>query len=193
MTEKVLVVPSDLFRGFREGLVEISEEDALKIITSGFFVDRDRAEINEDWRQTIPYVTFVDNGRILVVKRTENQSEKRLHNLYSIGIGGHINDSDGKDPTEAFKKGLFREIEEEIDAEIFDLKFIGLINDLSKEVSRVHIGFFYLANSRVIDIKEKENFEWELLDFKDLEGLEEGMENWSKIAAKWLKSNLLRK
>ena len=192
MRERVLVVPSEVFRDFPEGLIEIPEEKAFGILKSGFFVDREKAEKNEDWRQIIPYVTFLDDGKILLVRRTENQSEERLHNLYSIGIGGHINDSDGEDPDEAFKRGLFREIEEEIDAKISNLKFVGLINDLSKEVSRVHMGFFHIAEAKVCGIREKENFEWEMVNLKDLEKFEEGMENWSRIATEWLKSNLSR-
>ncbi len=192
MKEKVLVVPAELFKDHQEGLVEIPEKKAFEMLKMGFFVDREEAETNESWRQTIPYVAFLDSGKILLVKRTEKQSERRLHNLYSIGIGGHINDSDGENPVEAFKNGIFREIEEEVDADILDLKFVGLINDLSKEVSRVHIGFFYVAEAKVNGIREKENFEWKMIDLCDLEKFEEGMENWSKISANWLKSNLLR-
>ncbi len=192
MKEKVLVIPSDTVRSFEEGLIEISEEVATNLIESGFFVSRSEAETNEEWRQVIPYVAFLDGEKILLVKRTENQSEKRLHNLYSIGIGGHVNETDGKDPLLAFKNGLNREINEEIDVDIHRLKFIGLINDLSKEVSRVHIGFFYIAEAKVKGIREKENFEWRMIDLMDLEKFEEGMENWSKIASNWLKSNLLR-
>ncbi len=192
MKEKVLVIPSDTVRSFEEGLIEISEEVATNLIESGFFVSRSEAETNEEWRQVIPYVAFLDEEKILLVKRTENQSEKRLHNLYSIGIGGHVNETDGKDPLLAFKNGLNREINEEIDVDIHRLKFIGLINDLSKEVSRVHIGFFYIAEAKVKGIREKENFEWRMIDLMDLEKFEEGMENWSKIASNWLKSNLLR-
>ncbi len=192
MKERVLVISSDVVRDFEEGLIEISERDAFELIKSGFFVDRSEAEKNERWRQVIPYVAFLEGERILLVRRTENQSERRLHNLYSIGIGGHINETDGKDPPLAFKNGLTREVNEEIDADIHSLKFIGLINDLSREVSRVHIGFFYVAKAKIMGIREKENFEWKMVDLKDLEKFEEGMENWSRIAAAWLRSNLLR-
>ncbi len=175
-----------------EGLVKILERDRIKLLKGAFFVPRFEAESNESWRQVIPYVMILDGQKILLVKRTKCQTEERLHGLYSIGIGGHVNDTDGNNPVEAFNKGLHREISEEVHVDLKSLKFIGLINDLSTEVSRVHVGFLYVANAKIFGVREENNFEWHLVKVSDLEKFEEGMENWSRIAMKWLKSNHLQ-
>jgi len=193
--ERVLVVLAEDVKKMledKEGLIHISEKEVMDLIKKGFFVDREKAEVNEEWRQIIPYVVMADGGKILLMKRTKKQSESRLHNLYSIGVGGHINDEDSKDPIEAFKKGMKREIEEEVDADIKELKFLGVINDLSSPVSRVHLGILYLAEVSFREIKEKELFEWKLVEVEELSDYEEGMEGWSKIALNGLKGHLMR-
>jgi len=193
--EKVLVVPSEdvkkMLEG-KEGLVDISEKEVMDLIKNGVFVDREKAEVNEGWRQVIPYVVMIDGEKVLLMKRTKKQTESRLHNLYSIGVGGHINDEDSKDPIEAFKKGMKREIEEEVDVDIKEMEFLGVINDLSSPVSKVHLGILYLAEVSFRGIREKELFEWKLVEVEELFDYEEGMENWSKIALNGLKDHLMQ-
>ncbi len=196
MSTKVLVVQSEFVRNFlkcQEGMIAVSEKDAFSLLESGFFVDRDLAEVNENWRQIIPYVVMIDSGKVLLMKRTENQTEKRLHNLYSIGVGGHIEEGDGRTPFEAFWNGMNREIHEEVDADVKEMKFVGLINDLSSEVSRVHLGYMYLAYVNFREMREKDLFEWKLVPLEELEDYEEGMEGWSKIALSGLRSILMQK
>ena len=99
----------------------------------GRFVDRATAEQNPAWKQWIPYCLLrcgdwrttgdpAERG-IFVVRRTRGQSEARLHESRSIGIGGHIepiDDADGRDerdPQRAaafFRKALERELAEEL-------------------------------------------------------------------------------
>ncbi|MCD6449241.1 MAG: NUDIX domain-containing protein [Thermotogaceae bacterium] len=193
--EKVLVVTAkevSKVLNNAEGLVCVDENTIMNLIRKGFFVERSKAEINEEWRQIIPYVVMVDRGKVLLMKRTKKQSEKRLHNLYSIGVGGHINDEDSNNPVEAFKKGMKREINEEVDARVRELKFLGVINDLSSPVSRVHLGVLYLAEASFKEMKEKELFEWELVEINKLHEYREGMEGWSKIALDGLKKHLMQ-
>ena len=193
--EKVLVVSSEDAMetlGGREGLVYVDERTVLKLIKKGFFVERSEAEVNEKWRQVIPYVVMVDSGRVLLMRRTIKQSEKRLHNLYSIGVGGHINNDDSKNPVEAFRRGMEREINEEVAAEMKELDFLGVINDLSSSVSRVHLGILYIAYVSFVEMKEKELFEWKLVEPEKLSEYEEGMEGWSRIALTGLKDILMR-
>ncbi len=58
------------------------------------FVERDWAETDTSWRQIIPYVAIKDaEGKFALFQR-KNGSEKRLQDLYTIGVGGHIDASD---------------------------------------------------------------------------------------------------
>jgi len=196
LKEKILIVSTDVVMRFlegKEGLVLVPERDAMYLLEGGFFVERERAEVNENWRQIIPYVVMIDSGKVLLMRRTERQTEKRLHNLYSIGVGGHIEEEDGRTPYEAFWSGMRREIHEEVDADVKDLEFVGIINDLSSEVSRVHVGFMYVAQVHFKGVREKDMFEWKLVDFDQLASYEEGMEGWSRIAMDGLRYYLSRR
>ncbi len=192
MSEDVLVLrSSDL--NIPEGLIYLEEKEAVSLLKEGFFLDRSVAEGDERFRQVIPYVVLLEDGKVLLVRRTERQGEKRLHGLYSIGIGGHVRKEDGRDPVEAFWHGLWRELEEEVDVNLERLDFIGLINDLSSEVSRVHLGFLFIGEGKIRGIREEEMFEWWIVKVEDLENYSERMEGWSRLALEGLKSYLSRR
>ena len=94
-----------------------SKEDIETLITQySTFMPRDKVENDENYRQLIPYVVIKNKEeKIFIVKRTNKTTEKRLHNNYSLGMGGHINDQDkGSNNFQIFKNGMYREISEEI-------------------------------------------------------------------------------
>ncbi|PLV60033.1 NUDIX domain-containing protein [Thermotoga sp. KOL6] len=188
--EKILVVKTeDVFREFGkfEGFLKVDLEEFLRFVKHfGFFRNRSEAEYDETTKQIIPYVVILDGDRVLLTKRTTRQTERRLHNLYSLGIGGHIRKEDGENPEEAFLKGLEREINEEVDVRLKTLVFLGLINSSASEVSRVHLGALFIGEGRFLTIREKDLFEWELVKLSDLEKYLGVMEGWSKIAARVL-------
>jgi len=186
--EKILVVPNiELMNilDFKEGLIEM-DLDVIKnlIRNKGFFKERNLVENDESLRQVIPYVVIKSNGKFLLVKRLETQGERRLHNKYSVGIGGHINisDFDGKDIWSAVEKGMWRELNEEVKiSPIGEPEFLGIINDLSSSVSRVHIGLCYIIECEFHEINEKDKFEEAWVE--KFEGID-NMEGWSKIVVK---------
>jgi len=61
---------------------------------NNFFVARSAAEDDPSLKQIIPYAVFCHGDRILHYTRGSKSGEKRLVAKESIGIGGHINDSD---------------------------------------------------------------------------------------------------
>ena len=176
--------------GGREDLVPMREEEALSLLKRAFFVDRDIAEEDERFRQVIPYVILVQGNEVLLMRRTRRQQERRLHGKYTLGIGGHIREEDGDSPIEAFRNGMMREIFEEVVATIRNVEFVGLINHLGNPVSRVHLGYLYLAFGWFEDVREKENFEWKLVPVQSLKDYEGRMEGWSRIALEFLRSYL---
>ena len=97
--EKVLCVKrKDLPENWikQKSLIEIDESAFFEICsTLNFeFKSREAVEKNQDLKQIIPYVIIQtkDLKNIAVYKR--KGSEERLHDLWSIGIGGHINPID---------------------------------------------------------------------------------------------------
>ncbi len=132
----------------------------------GRFVDREEAERNPAWKQWIPYCVLRswpagDSGLggsldgVFCVRRTRGQSEARLHGLWSIGLGGHVEPVDridlppspGTGAGEAFfGAALDRELREELlvaQGVRGTRRFLGLLNDDASAVGQVHAGLVY--------------------------------------------------
>ena len=113
------------------------------------WVERSAAETDSSYKQVIPYMLFQSReGRLLCYRR--QGSEKRLHGLYSCGIGGHIDESDrGGTIRETVENGMMRELSEEIEnyaPPAISLEYRGIIYDADTAVGKVHLGLVYLAN-----------------------------------------------
>ncbi|MCA1792543.1 MAG: phosphoesterase [Desulfotignum sp.] len=132
---KTAVIPMDL-------------EDFVQTCTrAGYdFVPRDDAENNPALQQVIPYIVLQtqDLGATAVYNR--QGSEKRLHDLWSLGIGGHINPMDSTNSGSAFQDilvaGMTRELDEELEKrpDQEQPSFCGIINENITDVGRVHLG-----------------------------------------------------
>ncbi|WP_448375117.1 DNA mismatch repair protein MutT [Fervidobacterium sp.] len=187
MAEKVLVVKTEDIEKIcngQTGVVEVAEDEFFKVLERGFFVERSRAEYDESTRQVIPYIVLKDGDEYIFFRRTANQTEKRLHNLITLGVGGHLNIDDSKNPVDCLKNGLWRELKEEVIVEVKSLKYIGLINEIENPVSRVHVGVLYIADVNYKSIAEKENFVE--IRSKTLSSYIEEMEGWAKVVALYL-------
>lgn len=189
--EQVLVVPTktidDLVNG-TDGIFPIDLEKLRDLIEkNAFFIDREIAENDETLRQLIPYVLMRQQGKFLLLRRTKKQQERRLHGKLSLGVGGHINLGDGDAPWRAFLKGMEREMHEEVNVEVLQLSYVGLLNDTSSPVSRVHVGLVYLAEVKFLGLNEPDMFDFWFMDLKEIEQRREELEGWSKLALDFLK------
>jgi predicted NUDIX family phosphoesterase len=184
--EHVLCVRrEDLFPdGAWYGFVSEGLERYQKVIREqSFFMPR--AEVEEDpaYQQIIPYVVFRHANRYLLTRRLRASTEKRLRQLYSLGVGGHINpgDLENGDP---ILDGLRREFEEEVEySGSIDVTLLGLINDDSSPVSRVHLALAFLVegSSPEISIRETKKLAGELLTLEEMRMYYLEMESWSQI------------
>ena len=113
------------------------------------FVERDIAENDSQHKQIIPYVVIRHLNQFLLIQRTTQQTETRLHNLYSLGVGGHVNDDDMADKScDVIASGMKREFDEEIKMGTDGhFRLVGVINDDSTNVARFHVGFVYLLEA----------------------------------------------
>src|SRR6266851_7883968 len=69
----------------------------LPVVTSSshlVYLNRSEAEQDRRYKQVIPYVLLICDDRLLRYRRGRGGEEKRLHGLYSVGIGGHISEED---------------------------------------------------------------------------------------------------
>lgn len=121
-------------------------ENDLNIFEQSRYRFARRREIEYDFtvKQVIPYVIVLDpTNNILIYRR--RGTETRLHDLWSLGIGGHINDTDHVPSN--FKATLFsgmkRECFEEMGTEIKDFSLLGIINEEQTDVGHSHIGIVF--------------------------------------------------
>ena len=183
--EKVMVVKKDILinSGFRDEagfFTENIEKITETVLNNYFFIERGLAENDFLLKQIIPYAVVKNGGRYLMMKRLTGQSEKRLHGLLSIGVGGHINESEAGE--NILLKGMTRELNEEIAVKYSDMKLIGVLNNPADDVGRVHLGFVYLIiadGDFLINEPDKMTGEWALPE--ELVKSIDRMEGWSAL------------
>lgn len=189
MPEQVLIVQNNLISSHIQCgtgclITEHKEQIFDKILKNQIFMPRDEAEYNFEHKQIIPYVIIRSNNNFLLLKRTTKQTEKRLHNKYSLGIGGHVNPGSSTDQVDTIMNGLQRELNEEIYLnDPGNLNFIGIINDESNSVSRVHLGLLYVLDvlSLKYQVRETELMTAQWVRGEELKEYYEGLETWSQI------------
>ena len=208
-TEKVFVVKrSDIFAdGIWNGLKVDGLAKILKTISTNYkFLPRAQVEEDARWQQIIPYIVFENNGKIFLMKRKADHTDRRLANMYSIGVGGHINKSDvkeslrknsGQAKSQRVKGGnenrilqwARREFEEEVDYQgKYKLELLGLVNDDSNDVGLVHLGLIIrlIGDSSQISVRD-EHKSGSLVSLEAVGKYEKQMETWSRIVYDYLK------
>src|SRR6266571_4045943 len=174
------IFPDGAWHGF---VTENLERHQAVIRERHFFKPRVQVENDPTYQQIIPYVVFRHGERYFLTHRLRASSERRLRKQYSLGVGGHINPGDlgGGDP---ISDGLKREWEEEVVYEgSFEAKLLGLLNDESSPVSKVHLGVVFLVDgdSPTIAIRETTKLAGELLTLEEMRIYYLGMESWSQM------------
>ena len=181
--ELVLVVPRPAlmpdpgWRGIRDDIAG-PEFEAL-VATRGEFRPRGEMERDRSWKQVIPYLVLRDGPRYFLMRRTKAGGDARLHDLWSIGVGGHLNPGDGD-----LAGGLRREWREEVQADFEpDFELLGLLNDDTTDVGSVHVGAVYLADARgrPVAIRETEKLAGAFASRNEVRAVVERMETWSAL------------
>jgi predicted NUDIX family phosphoesterase len=194
-TERVLVVPTkDILS---TGITMTYSQFIDILLNKGSYIDRDKAEKDDSFLQIIPYcvvyrfTTSMLEPSIFMYQRLKGGSEARLHAKYSIGIGGHIDETrDGADITSStLVKSALAEVREEIgDKYIYPPSVTSrpfLIYDNSNEVGRVHLGVLMKALSRSDHIEplEVNKISGRMVSLSSiLKDYSTNLENWSTRA-----------
>lgn len=182
--EQVLVIPRPSIMadpgwlGVRSEPAELEAFDAL-VARDGFFHPRAAAETDRGLKQVIPYLVLRDGPRYFLMRRTKAGGDARLHDRFSIGVGGHLNPGDGD-----LAGGLRREWREELRAD-FDPAFelIGLLNDDTTDVGSVHLGAVYVADSGglPVAIRETDKLSGHFAAPAEVAAVVDRMETWSAL------------
>jgi predicted NUDIX family phosphoesterase len=147
-------------------------------------------EVDPDWKQIIPYLVLRDGPRYFLMRRTRAGGDARLHDRYSIGVGGHLNPGDG-----GLDRGLVREWQEELDADFVPrFELVGLLNDDTTDVGRVHLGVVYQADAggRDVRVRETHKLSGSFAPREDVEAVIDALETWSQIVFRALELETVR-
>lgn len=153
------------------------------------FIPRSQAEKDPSYKQLIPYVLMLCDGRCLTYVRGKRAGETRLVGNRSIGIGGHINPGDdvplfSSDFRDAYLSAVEREVDEEVCIEAGHVDHVvGLLNDDSNEVGQVHLGVVHCWVLDAPNVTKREQMitQMEFLTPEELRGVREQMETWSQL------------
>src|SRR5437773_2862449 len=189
--ENVLVIRRNLFEqlGSFQGLNFAPEKYLTALLSRGnnFFFPRAQAENDATYKQIIPYVLLAFQDRVLYYVRGKKAGEQRLVAKGSIGIGGHMNESDESlfalDEA-AYRAGVEREVGEEIAIRgKFDDRIVALLNDDSTEVGQVHLGVVHVFKLAEPNVEKREAMitKIEFLDINKLMTRRDSLETWSQI------------
>ena len=189
--ENVLVIRRNLFEqlGSFQGL-NFGTEKYLNLLLSrgnNFFFPRAQAENDSAYKQIIPYVLLAFQDRVLHYVRGKKAGEQRLVAKGSIGIGGHMNESDESLfawDEQAYRAGVEREVNEEIKIDTqFQDRIVALLNDDTTEVGRVHLGIVHVFRLAQQKVEKREAMITNLafLTKAELLNRRESLETWSQI------------
>jgi predicted NUDIX family phosphoesterase len=189
--ENVLVIRRSLFDelGSFQGL-NFEPEKYLKAILSrgsNFFIPRREAENDPGYKQIIPYALIAFEKTVLHYVRGKKAGEQRLVAKGSIGIGGHMNETDESlfaMDEQAYRAGVEREVNEEIKINTsFEDRIVALLNDDSTEVGRVHLGIVHIFRLKEPKVRKREAMITGLtfLTKEELMARRESLESWSQI------------
>jgi len=189
--ENVLVIRRSLLDelGSFQGLNFEAEKYLKPILSRGsnFFIPRPEAENNPAYKQIVPYALIAFEKTVLHYVRGKKAGEQRLVAKGSIGIGGHMNETDESlfaMDEQAYRAGVEREVNEEIKMDTpFEDRIVALLNDDSTEVGRVHLGIVHIIKLEEPKVQKREAMITGLsfLTKQELIARRESLESWSQM------------
>jgi predicted NUDIX family phosphoesterase len=190
-SENVLVIRRSLFDqlGAFQGLNFESQKYLTTFLSRGnnFFLPRPEAENDPGYKQIIPYALIAFENTVLHYVRGKKAGEQRLVAKGSIGIGGHMNETDESlfaMDEQAYRAGVEREVNEEIKIDTpFEDRIVALLNDDATEVGRVHLGIVHIFKLKERKVQKRETMIRGLtfLTKEELMARRESLESWSQI------------
>lgn len=201
LSENIMVIEREALEevGLYDGLMvdPIKISNILEIIErQSKFMERSEAEKNPSLIQPIPCGLIKYQDTVFLLRRSEENTNNRLHNKYTIWAGGHIREEDLKGEFGPFQNALHRELSEELYIRTtFNLAPLGLLLDSSNSRSRVHLAVVYLItldkpdiaialNQKEFKERKGKSLSGRFLSLQEIVKHAEEMEFWSKILLK---------
>lgn len=145
------------------------------------FHPRSLMEQDANYKQIIPYLIFSFNNLYFLMQRTAHTTEQRLKNKYSLGIGGHIRKEDISNGS--LVDWAYREFHEEVEySGNLIVEPLGILNDDSNDVGKVHLGFAFILYGDNDKISVKSELKsGKLITIEEGFLYKEAMESWSQM------------
>lgn len=182
--EQILVIRRDLLfpDGAWHGLKAVDFTSYLNLIQNHKeFNSRAAMETDPTYKQIIPYLIFEHNNHYFLMQRAKKASETRLQSKFTLGIGGHIRKEDMQ--SNSLFDWATREFHEEVHyTGNLTIEPLGILNDDSNEVGKVHSGFVFLLHGSSGNITVKSELaSGKLYSLAECQGFYDRMENWSQM------------
>jgi len=173
-------------------VIEMTAESFISALEAAPFhwIARSEAEADPVYKQLIPYVLLQTIDGLHTGCYRRSGTEQRLHDFWSVGIGGHINQNDcgtGEHSLSTIvKNGMEREMSEEFcsSQEESHTVFLGVINEEITAVGHVHLGLVYRVHigdiAGIVPGEELDAFTW----IETERVFQKPLELWSKLALK---------
>ena len=142
------------------------------IVDQHVFLPRAQAEYDATVKQIIPYVLLRRGDAYFLLRRLKKQTETRLHDKLSLGVGGHIN------PTEEAAADPIVDVSDRR-----ALTCVGVLNETTGGVSDYHAALVYvLETDGEVTVRETEKMSGTWATPAELDAVRNQLETWSQIA-----------
>jgi predicted NUDIX family phosphoesterase len=151
----------------------------------GQFLQRGPLEENPKYKQIIGQVVLQVGDRFLLHRVNASSTEERLHNLWPILLGGHIEEVDVRPDQDIVLTAIEREFQEEVEyhGNILRKTPLGVIYLGDNAVNRVHVGLIYhfLGDSLEISSREDVIGDLQFVTKGELQEMSESLTYWSRL------------
>ena len=113
------------------------------------------------------------------MQRTRAGGDTRLHDRWSIGVGGHLNPA-----TSACMAGWPASgARSSSRTSSPTYRFVGLLNDDTTEVGQVHLGVVFVADAggRPVAVRETDKLPGGFATAGEVRAVRDGLETWSRL------------
>ena len=150
------------------------------IYRHGEYVVRGEVEEDPSYQQIIPQIVLRCGQKVFIHKIPSTGSEGRLHDLWPIFLGGHVDHGDGD-----IEEAAQREFEEEINygGNIIEKNFLGVVKLHTNPVDQVHTGLvweYWGDREEFSDTGDKGIAEGKFIHLSELPNYEPNMTHWSR-------------
>ncbi len=183
--EEILVISREhLMHEPVHGFARGSADYVTQIDRHASFRPREQVEEDPSFKQIIPYLIVRYTDRLFLFQRSAAGNEARLRGLFSIGVGGHINRSDVVGESDLVAAGLRRELDEELVIHgTWRARLVGVLNDDTNAVGRVHFGLVHVVDvdSPDVAVRESDTLTGRMASREGVLAVRDRMETWSRL------------